>query len=349
MLGESSRTTASTHGWAKAVWGCSIERLTYRSADPWRSNCSPVGRYFWNKRTKEDLNQSIEYFQQAIQFDPKYALAYAGLSDAYASLAWYSLAPAKESYARAEEAALKALALDEEQAEAHAALGFVKMVQWEWGKAEQEFNRSIALSPNYASAHNWYGLLLHLTGRLAEGGAEFSRARQLDPALGIYAINQGITSCLLGQYDQGLAQIKEAATLSHPKNGFVQFVRGECYLGRGMYQEAIDELKQAAAINPADPRFVGTLGYLYARSGQRDRATSILNELIQPDRRTDMAVAIAWIYVGLDDHDRAMEWLEKAYQWRSPILQRLKVSPISEPLRSDPRFKDLVRRMGLPP
>src|SRR5262249_20597237 len=165
------------------------------------------GRYLWNKRTKEDVNKSIEYFQQGIQFDPKYALAYAGLSNAYATLAWYALAPAKENYARAEEAALRALALDEEQAEAHAALGFVKMVQWEWGKAEEEFKRSIALSPNYATAHNWYGFLLLIPARLREGGVEFDRARQLDPATGIYVINQASTSCLMGQYDQGLAQI----------------------------------------------------------------------------------------------------------------------------------------------
>ena len=307
------------------------------------------GRYFWNKRTKENLDKSIEYFKQAIQFDPKYALAYAGLADAYTTLAWYALAPAKENYARAEETALEALALDEEQAEAHAALGFVKIVQWEWGKAEQEFKRSIALSPNYAVAHNWYGLLLHLIGRSTDAVAEFDRARQLDPASPIYLLNRAMMSCLMGQYDQGFAQIKETSTLSPPNNGSLELIGGECYLRKGLYQEAIEELRHAMAINPADSRISGSLGFAYARSGQRDRAVSILNELMQPVRRTDAAVAIAWIYVGLDDNERALEWLEKAYQWHSPNLPRMRISGILEPLRSEPRFKDLVRRLGLPP
>jgi len=326
------------------------QRLTKRSTESSEAyELYLRGRYFWNKRTKEDVNKSVEYFKQAVQFDPKYSLAHAGLADAYATLAWYGFAPAKENYARAEEAALKALALDEEQAEAHAALGFVKMVHWEWDDAEREYKRSIELSPNYAAVHNWYGLLLHFILRNTEAVADFDRARQLDPASASYAINRAMMSCLMGQYEQGLARIKEVSALNNPKNGALQLIAAECYLRQGMYQEAIEELREAVEINPADSRISGSLGYAYARSGQRDRATSILNELIQPDRRTDAAVAIAWIYTGLDDHERALEWLEKAYQWHSPNLPRMRISGILEPLRSEPRFKDLVRRLGLPP
>ncbi len=327
------------------------QRLTKRSTDS--SDAYQLylrGRYFWNKRSKTDFDKSIEYFEQAIQVDPKYALAYAGLADAYTSLAYYELVPPKDNYARAEATVVQALVLDEELAEAHATLGFLKMIQWEWLEAEKEYQRSIGLNPNYAVAHSWYGLLLDMLVRYPEALAEFDRAHQLDPASGLYGINRAMTLCQTGQYDRGIAQIQEVSALGHPNNGFVELVLGaECYLPKGMEQEAIDQLKQAVAINPADPRFLGTLGYAYGRSGQRDRASSILNDLIEQDRHADRAVAIAAVYDGLGDNEHALEWLEKAYQRRSPYLGWGRTSPSSESLRADPRFKDLLRRLRLPP
>jgi tetratricopeptide (TPR) repeat protein len=272
------------------------------------------------------------------------------LADTYTSLAYYELVPQKENYARAEATVVQALVLDEKLAEPHATLGFLKMMQWEWREAEKEYQRSLALNPNYATAHNWYGLLLSFLVRYPEALAEFDRAKQLDPASAIYLTNRAMNLCHMDQYDRGIAQYQEVSALGHPNNGFFELtLANACYLPRGMYQEAIDQLKRAVAINPADSRFLAMLGYAYGRFGQRDRASSILNDLLEQDARAGRPVAVATVYIGLGDNEHALEWLEKAYQRRSPYLCRVRQGSEFESLRSDPRFKDLLRRLGLPP
>jgi len=304
------------------------------------------GRYFWNKRTKESLNTAIEYFQQAIELDPNYALAYAGLSDSHALLGYYSYAPKKEARATAKAAALKALALDEELAEAHASLGILKLQEWDWLNAERELQRAISLNPNYAVAHNWYGLYLLWTGRLDQAIAEQTRAQQLDPASPVYPANLGTIACSSGQVDRGIAQLKEAQQLD-ANTAFVHTLLAYCYMKGQMYREAVDQLKQGLALNENDPSIRGALGYAYVQLGNRDLALSILSDLKKRDERVDEASSIASIYLALDDKEQALEWLEKAYQRRSPDLVFLKIGWLYDPLRSDPRFENLLRRIGL--
>jgi serine/threonine-protein kinase len=306
------------------------------------------GRYFWNKRTKEAVNQSLEYFQRATELDPDYALAYAGLADAYGSLAHLQYARTEEVYPKAEAAALKALALDEELPEAHAALGYIKMTQWDWLTTEKECKRAIALNPSYALAHSWYGVLLLRMARFEDAAAEFTQALQLDPASVAYIGNLGWTFCLSGQYERGVALIKEEIRMA-PDLPYSHLLLGGCYLRMKMYREAIDELKHGMAMRGTDPRFSGALAYAYARSGNRDGALTILSELKERDSIEDVATVIADAYAGLDDRDHAFEWLEKAYRRRSSTLIPIKVDPALDALRSDPRFADLVHRMGLPP
>src|SRR6266852_5605292 len=306
------------------------------------------GRYFWNKRTKEAVNQSLEYFQRATELDPDYALAYAGLADAYGSLAHLQYARTEEVYPKAEAAALKALALDEELPEAHAALGYIKMTQWDWLTTEKECKRAIALSPSYALAHSWYGVLLLRMARFEEAAAEFTQALQLDPASVAYIGNLGWTFCLSGQYDRGVALLEEDLRMA-PDLPYAHLLLAGCYLRMKTYRQAIDELKRGIAMRSTDPRFWGQLAYAYARSSNKDGALTILSELKERDRIEDVAPVIAGAYAGLDDRDRAFEWLEKAYRRRSSTLIPIKVDPALDSLRSDPRFADLVHRMGLPP
>src|SRR5216684_339767 len=238
------------------------------------------GRYFWNMRTKQALDTSIEYFQKAIDADPKYA---------------------------------------------------------------------IALNPSYAEAHNWYGLYWLFGAHSDKAAEEFERAQQLDPASAAYHANLGVIFCNLKQYDRGTAYLKESLRLA-PNYAFSHLpLAVSCYLPRHMFQEAIGELKQGLEKNPADSRFSGALAYTYARAGNRDGTLIILRELEERDKRVDVAMAIAYGYVGLDDKDRAFEWLEKAYQRHSPALVALKTFRGLDPLSSDPRFADLVRRIGFPP
>jgi serine/threonine-protein kinase len=324
-------------------------RMTKRSTDnPEAYQLYLRGRYFWNMRTKESLSKSIEQFEQAIGIDPNYALAHAGVADSYESLAYYAFVPREEYVAKAEAAALKALAIDDELAEAHATLGFIRLTKWDWLTAEKQLKRSIELNPNYAQAHGSYGSYLSLMAQSNQAVAEFVRAQQLDPASAVYAGNLGVEFCQMGQYDKGIAQLKDAQQLTGNR-AFQHFVLATtCYSPRKMYQEAIDELEKALAINPTDPRFSGQLANVYAQSGNKDRALTILEQLKERDRSEDAATAIATAYIGLDDKERAFEWLEKAYQRRSLALGRLKISKTFDPLRSDPRFEDLVRRVGFP-
>ena len=307
--------------------------------------------YIWNKSPKEQFEKAIDYFQQAINADPNYALAYVAVADSYANLAAYALAPLKESYDRAEIAATKALALDDELAEAHAALGYVKLYKWDWLNAEKELRRALALNGNYALAHNRYGLYFMTTGHFEEALAEFKRAEQLDPANAAWVGNIGSILCLTGRYDPGVAAHRDAIQLA-PTYAFGRFQLAQsCYLPRKMYQEVVSEMQEALALDKTSPRFLALLAHAYAAWGKKDDALKILKELIKRGEtgEPDVPMEIAHVFGGLGDKDRAFEWLEKAYQGGSGRLIYLKAWPIWEPLRSDARYADLVRRMGFPP
>jgi eukaryotic-like serine/threonine-protein kinase len=306
-----------------------------------------LGRYFLlSKRTKEGLTRSREYFQKAIGLDPNYALAYAGLAASYALETQDTSESSSEAYPQARRAALKALALDDQLTEAHVAFGLVSAFTWDWATAEKEYKRAIELGPNNPRAHHNYGAYLGDMGRIGEALAETRLAQRLDPANAVTTSNIGLYSCLLGQYERGIAAVKDALALE-PNYLPAREGLARCYLQQRIYSKAIAAIKEAQSPRP---KTLGLLGYAYAVSGNRDDALRVVEELKSAaETDADALIRIAQGYIGLDDKERAFEWLEKAYQRRAVWLRTLKTDFIYDPLRSDPRFKDLQRRVGLPP
>ncbi len=306
------------------------------------------GRYYWNQRTREGLKKAIEFFERALQKDPRYALAHTGLSDAYAQLAWFEFLAPKEAFPKARANAEEALAIDEKSAEAHTSLGLV-MFQYErdWTRAESEFKRALALNPNYPPAHQFYADYLKALGRFDEALEQMRQAQELDPLS--LAINTGIGHVLYlsRQYDRAIEQYGK--TLRMDPN-FVQarLWFGRPYLQKGMFKEAIEELKQAAELSSGSTISLAVLGHAYASAGHRDEALKILDQLLERSKQQYLpSYWIALVYIGLGDEDKAFEWLERAYQDRSSWLVWMKVEPRFDTLRPDPRFASLLERMGL--
>jgi serine/threonine protein kinase/tetratricopeptide (TPR) repeat protein len=307
------------------------------------------GRYWWNKANEEGFKKGIEYFQQAIAKDPADAQAYAGLADSYALLAGFDLVPPKETYPRAKEAAQKALELDETLAEAHTSLATIKAnYDWDWSGSESEFQRAIALNPNSARAHQAYGfLLLRGTGRLEEAIVELKRALELDPLSPLINSNLGWALDDARQYNQAIEQDRKALELD-PNFLPALFDLDMAYIQKSMYKEATAEFEKAVMNSPKNPVLLAGLGYVYAVSGRRAEAQKVLNHLNERSKETYVPAQFrAGIYVGLGEKDKAFEWLEKAYEERS--IGAIKTVPVYDPLRSDPRFADLLRRMNLQP
>jgi eukaryotic-like serine/threonine-protein kinase len=306
------------------------------------------GRYWWNKRTEEGLNKGIEYFQQAIAKDPTYALAYAGLADCYRGLGFYGFVRPKETYPRAKEAALKALEIDDTLAEAHTSLsGIMTDYDWDWAGARTELQRAIALNPNYATAHQWYGALLRYIGSGEEGIAEYKRALELDPLSLVINWNLGVGFINVRQYDQAIEQLRKTIELD-PNFALAHIFLGFAYVQKSMYNEATSEYEKALTISPGNTVALAYLGYSYARSGRRAEAAKLLDQLNDFSKRNYVpAVRRAYIYIGLGEKEKAFESLEKAYEERT--IGIVIINPIFNPLRSDPRFTDLLRRMNLQP
>ena len=306
------------------------------------------GRYAWNKRTAEELRKSADYFQQAIDLDPGYALAYAGLADSYNMLADYSVLPPKEAFPRAEAAAAKALEMDDTLSEAHTSMGFVKMgYDGDWAGADREYRRALELNPNYATAHQWYASYLVMMRRFDESIAEIKRAQELDPLSRIINANLGLHYYYARQYDQAIDQLRKTINLN-PDFGLAYFYMGRALSQKGMHKEAIAELQKARELSGEDPETIAELGYAYAVAGRRAEALAVLNELnALSARRYVLPYFIATIYTGLGDKDQAFAWLEKAYEQSHPGLALVNVDPKFDSLRPDPRFADLVRRIGL--
>jgi serine/threonine protein kinase/Tfp pilus assembly protein PilF len=306
------------------------------------------GRFYWNKRTGEAFKRAIEYFNGAIEQDPSYALAYAGLADTYILLSRYSAGTPEESYPKAKAAAQRALAIDETLAEAHNSLAGV-LLDYDWNLAEsdKEYRRAIELNPNYATARHWYanGPLL-VTERYDEAIAEMKRAVELDPLSLI--INSDLGSIYLDarQYDRAVEQLRKTIDMDR---GFypAHYWLGEAYVMKGSYADAIAEYQKARELND-DPLVLGLLGHAYAVSGRRDEALRMLDELNKlAQERYVSSYTFALVYAGLNDRDQAFQWLEKSYRDRSSEIAYFKVDPLLDPLRPDPRFADLVRRVGL--
>jgi len=308
------------------------------------------GRFWWNKRTEEGFTKAIEFFQQAIEKDPTYALAYSGLADVYAVPASWGLVPPEEAYPKARAAALKALDLDESLAEAHTSLAGIKQqYDWDWQGAEREFKRAIELNPGYATAHQWYGQLLLPRGRMDEALAEIKRAQELDPLSLIINLVMGMTLVHARQYDDAIEQYRKAIELD-PDWPPARYELGLAYGLKGVYQEAIAEMERALTISPDNVEALHSLGYVYAIAGRKVEALKVLERLIGLSQQKYVPpFSRALIYTGLGDEDQAMQWLERVYEERSPYLSYLGFNehPVWDPLRGDPRFQDLLRRMGL--
>jgi len=311
------------------------------------------GRYYWNKRTPEALKKSIEYFQQAALKDPSYAPAYAGLADSYAMLGsgFYAVLSPKEAYPKAEAAAMKALELDPNQAEPHTALAWSKTVfDWDWQGAEREFKRAIELNPDYANAHHWYGYYLIVMDRPTEAIAEYRRAVSLDPLSLIINADLGQEGLAgVGLYDQEMEQCRKTLEMD-PNFAEAHICMVTSYEQRGMHKEAIAEIREAIRLSRDNLAYIAALGRLYAAAGRRVEAVKILNELNARSKHEYIPSGVFFdLCSALGEKDQAMAWLEKAYEERdSAMLQLRRVSP-SDPLRSDPRFQDLLRRMNFPP
>jgi serine/threonine-protein kinase len=306
------------------------------------------GRYYWNKRTGEAFKKSIEYFNQAIERDPNYALAYAGLADTYNLIPNYSAGSPQEFFPKAKAAAMKALEIDDTLTEAHTSLGDILFVyDWNFAGSSRELQRAIELNPNYATAHHWYGENLGNLGRFDEGLAELKRAQELDPLSLIINADIGEVYIWARQYDKAVEQLRK--TIEMDQNFYyAHWHLGLAYESKGSFQEAIAEYQKALQLED-DPWVRALLGHAYAASGKRDEALKVLNQLKETSKQRYVpAYGIAVVYAGLGEKDEAFRWLEKSYQDHANDLVILKVDPLLDSLHSDPRFADLVRRVGLP-
>jgi TolB-like protein/DNA-binding winged helix-turn-helix (wHTH) protein/Flp pilus assembly protein TadD len=307
------------------------------------------GRYFWNKRTADGLSNAIDYFNEAIKRNPDYAQAYAGLADSYALAGdWkYGLVAPREAYPKAKAAATKAIALDGTLGEAHISLAFgLDNFDWDWESAGREFTRGIELNPGYATGHEWYGWHLAALGRHGEAVAEVEKASSLDPLSPSIGADLAEELLVAHRFDEAIKQSRNTMILD-PFFAPAHYVLGQALVQKHNYKEAIAELQKAIELSPGSTAFTANLAYAYAVSGMRDEAVKILNDLKNRSPQAfSNAPEIAMVYVGLGEKDQAMAWLEKGYAERfSPwVLMR----PCFDPLRSDPGFQDLLRRIGLP-
>lgn len=306
------------------------------------------GRYYTNKRTEEWIKKGIEYFQQAADTDPNYALAYAGLADAYAFLASSTGGmPPRETYPKAKAAALKALEIDDALAEAHTSLGFFHlMYDWNFAEAEREFKRAIKLNPGYANAHDGYGFLLKATGRNDEAIRASRQAKKLDPLSLFTNVSLAWAYYFARDYERALEQVRKALEME-PRFDFAYWIMGLALAGQGRMDESIAALNQAVILTGGGLTHEAHLGYAYALSGKQEEARHVLADLEEIAKEKYVsAYYFAIIYLGLSAQELTFHWLERAFDERAGFLAFIKVEPMFDPLRADERFLELLRRMS---
>jgi DNA-binding winged helix-turn-helix (wHTH) protein/Flp pilus assembly protein TadD len=305
------------------------------------------GRYFWNKRTEDGLVKSIAFLEQATKVDPKYATAYAGLADAYLTANNFNLLPPGEVYSKAKYAAHKAIEIDNSLAEAHAALAFATMLfDWDWTNSELEFRKAIELSPNYGPAHQWYAVGLVGAGRFDEAVAEARKAQHADPLSLFINAGTGWVSFLVRDYDRTIAECTKTIEME-PGFAPAHLYRAMAYEQKGMFDKAIADLETASNAQ-GGASFSGALGHAYAIAGKKAEARMLLRDLKESSAKHYFPpYQLALIHVGLGEKEEALNLLEKAYEEHYPWMIHLSVEPRFDPLRSEPRFKALVSRIGL--
>jgi len=336
---------------AAALSGEGRERVARRRTDNVAAYEAYLkGRYFWNMRTADGLQKALSYFQQAIDRDQAYAPAYAGLADTYAMLGSmpYALMPASEASARAKAAAMRALALDDSLAEAHVSLAFVTYAfDWDWAAGERGFKRAIALDPGYTTAHIWYALYLGQVGRVDDAVAEAQRAWDLEPLSLIGTYSVGLAHYFGRRYDRAEEYARKALEID-PNFPSGRRLLGQAYAAQGRAADALAEFTRLNATARENWLHLGLLAQAYGRANEPAKARAILDRMIDASRKGFVPGAqIAIGYVGLGDRDAAFAWLERAYTERSQALNFVKMDPMFDSLRSDARYADLIRRVGL--
>jgi serine/threonine protein kinase/Tfp pilus assembly protein PilF len=330
--------------------GAEEARLTKNTANPEAYRVYLNGRYHLTKLILPETQKANSYFQQAIEIDPSYALAYVGLADSYRA---FSLStgelPSTEFLPKAKAAALKAIEIDDTLAEAHASLGnIIFWYDWDWNKAEKECRRALELNPNSSDAHLVYANLLSFTGRHAEAVAEAKRARELDPLNLRTNALEGQYLLHAGQTNEAIARLQKTFELD-PNFWFAHLFAASAYIEKGMFAEAVAEARKARELSGVSSHPAAYLGYALAKSGKRAQAQAVLEELLKlSTERYVPPYHIALIYNALDDRDKTFASLQRGYEQRDPKMVFLKVEPKWNNLRNDPRFQDLLRRVGLP-
>ena len=304
------------------------------------------GRFYADKLSEEGMTKAVPFFQQAIEKDPRFALAYAGMADNYV-IAADAIIPPREAFSKAKEAALKAIELDDSLAEAHASLGLVHYhYDWDWPAAEQELKRAISLNPQSAQSYTLYTHYLAGMGRYDEAKKYGARALELDPLSVSAHWFLGWGAIYAGRSDEAIGFFSKALELD-PNNPWTRWFLGRAYLLSGNSPRAIEEMETGLRFGPDDPLGLGFTGYVYAVTGRRADALKILQRLDELQKRRFIStISRVYVYAGLGDKDKAFEWLEKAYEERSDSLAWFRFDPESKSLRSDPRFAALMRKIG---
>jgi tetratricopeptide (TPR) repeat protein len=306
------------------------------------------GKFHWNKRTGESLKQAAAFYQQAIENDPNYALAYSGLAETYVLFSSYDVAPATDSMPQAKAAALRALEIDDTLAEAHTALGFyLSNYEWDRDGSERAYRRAIELKPNYSTAHHWLGADLGNLKRFDESIAEMRRAEELDPLSPIIGTNLGDMLVHARRYDEAIAQYKRVL-VRDPNFAYAHRALGWAYGSKGMYDGAIVETRAAMVLREGSSA-KGYLGLWLAKSGKRDETVKLLGEIKQESARTYVqGYTIALIYLALGVKEEALNYLEQHMLSRAETANTYATAPELDELRSEPRFKAMLKRMNLP-
>ncbi|MGH9812504.1 MAG: protein kinase domain-containing protein [Candidatus Acidiferrales bacterium] len=320
-----------------------------RSVNPKAHEAYLRGRYHWNRRTELDLKKAIAHFEEAIAIDPDYGPAHEGLAEAYTVLPFYSAVSVRQVYPKAKAAALRALELDDSLAGAHASLGTVKEVyEYDRSGAEIEYRRALEINPGYATAHQWYGRFLSNQGRAAEALAEINRAEELDPLSLVMQSNVGLILSGGRQYDEASEKLRKVLEM-RPDYAAVWDILAEVYAAKQMYGPMIEAAENAVKFSGGNPGYVARLGRAYGLAGRRQEAQEILGQL---NRRAGAEYVretrMAELYLAMGDKRQALTWLERGYQEREVGMVGIKVDPLWDPLRDDPRFQELLRRMNFP-
>jgi tetratricopeptide (TPR) repeat protein len=307
------------------------------------------GRYHWNKGTVPGLKKALELFEQAIEKDPTYALAWAGVSDCYAMLGMdrYAALPPREAYPKSKAAARKALEIDDGLAEAHTSLAYALLISWEWPGAEEEFRRAIQLNPDYAQAHHFYGFQLSARGRSEESLAEFRKALEIDPLSLIINADYGWAYYCAHRYDEAIEQLTKTLDMDS------RFPQTDLWLGlalqaKGLYDQSLAAFEEGIRLTNGNPTFVAGRGVSLVLAGRREEAEKILAAFEEQRKTQYMPMAsMVQMNIALGNTDAAFEWLDKAAEYRASFMMPIKVYPFFDPIRADPRFDALLERSGL--